>query len=357
MALQLIKVFPSHISAELVYALYLASVLLDIQCKPQIPKETSHHIGFWRRYFHELFLSRDTRAGAIQFTKHPEVQEFFRVIDRLFMLIDRDLCQLYRAVTPPEQRICGSSFLMAVVNHGGTGPHADWMDFKEGCCCVAPFGLDWSGGELAFRHLGLAFDLQPGDVIFFRSARLIHENLPHSGDRRSIVLTSDENAFTGNGQPLEPTAVKLMEEYLQAIRDRYEKWTKEQCKIELHRRLNEREQNRREHCERERQMREQFNIGCDTKQDLSDRQVLREKLQTKQILPLQVKVKREPPKAKPKEQITMEFLVKRFNAGKQPLRAKRSRRQNPTRAKRATVTPAKGAQRLSTRSRRQKKTL
>jgi len=93
----------------------------------------SLHIGWWQRYFHELFLLRDTCAGAPQLISNPEVQLFFKVIDDLFMLIDRDLCHLYRAVTPPEQRICGSSFLMAVINHGGTGHHADWMDFREGC--------------------------------------------------------------------------------------------------------------------------------------------------------------------------------------------------------------------------------
>lgn len=31
---------------------------------------------------------------------------------------------------------------------------------------------------------------EPGDVVFFRSATLYHENLEYEGDRRSIVLTT-----------------------------------------------------------------------------------------------------------------------------------------------------------------------
>lgn len=129
---------------------------------------------------------------------------------------------------------------MAVVNNGGTGPHVDYNDFREGCCCVVPFGINWTGGELVFRDLGLAFKLKPGDVIFFRSAKLVHENLPHSGDRRSIVLTTDENAFTGKGQPLEPNVVKSVEAYLLAIRSKYENWTASQRRAQLVQNLHDR---------------------------------------------------------------------------------------------------------------------
>lgn len=88
---------------------------------------------------------------------------------------------------------------MAVVNQGGTGPHYDWMDPVDGCC-VVPFGTDWSGRELAFMHLGIKIDLRPGDVIF--SLRLLH-----TGARRSMVLTTDHNSFTAQGQPLDKSCL------------------------------------------------------------------------------------------------------------------------------------------------------
>lgn len=37
-------------------------------------------------------------------------------------------------------------------------------------------------------------------MIFFRSRELLHENLPFTGERRSIVFTMDHNAFLSPGQ-------------------------------------------------------------------------------------------------------------------------------------------------------------
>jgi hypothetical protein len=75
-------------------------------------------------------------------------------------------------------------------------------------------------GELVSRHLGLGFQLHPGDVIF-RSAELVHENLAVKGDRRSIVMTTDCSSFTGKGQPLDPSKLALIEATLLSINARY----------------------------------------------------------------------------------------------------------------------------------------
>ena len=37
--------------------------------------------------------------------------------------------------------------------------------------------------------------MKPGDIIFFRSRELLHENLPFTGTRRSVVFTTDHNSF------------------------------------------------------------------------------------------------------------------------------------------------------------------
>lgn len=143
---------------------------------------------------------------------------------------------------PPGERLCGQSFLMAVLNNGGTGPHCDWMDLKSGCCCVLPFGDGWTGGELAFRQLNLKFKLRPGDVIFFRSAILLHENLPHEGPRRSMVLTTDHDSFTTKGQPMDKTMAlvepkKTSHELAYAQLTSEERWKR--VLYELHRRMLE----------------------------------------------------------------------------------------------------------------------
>lgn len=170
----------------------------------------------------------------------PGVQDFFRRIDQLFMHADDALCRVFRAVQPDGERVCGSSFLMAVVNRGGSGPHIDGQDLAEGCCCVVPFGKDWTGGDLVFRDLGLSFVLNPGDVIFFRSALLVHENTPFVGDRRSIVLTTDRNSFTAVGQPLEPRIVAAFEASLLQEQSRYDTMPPTQRKDLLGKRLHAR---------------------------------------------------------------------------------------------------------------------
>jgi hypothetical protein len=51
-----------------------------------------------------------------------------------------------------------------------------------------------------FRQLRLRFQLNAGDMIFFRSRELLHENTKPKGERRSIVFTMDHNAFLSPGQ-------------------------------------------------------------------------------------------------------------------------------------------------------------
>jgi hypothetical protein len=183
----------------------------------------SRHTSAGGASMHHSCSSQRTREGVDKFCDLPGVQEFFNEIDNLFFNEDRGMCRIFRDVRPEGERICGSSFLMAVVNSGGTGPHVDGEDWPDGCCCVAPFGTGWTGGELVFRDLGLGFQLHPGDVIFFRSAELVHENLAVKGNRRSIVMTTDRNSFTGTGQPLDPSKLALIEATLLSINARYNK--------------------------------------------------------------------------------------------------------------------------------------
>lgn len=51
-----------------------------------------------------------------------------------------------------------------------------------------------------FRQHNLRFELKAGDLIFFRSRELLHENLDARGQRMSIVFTMDHNAFLSPGQ-------------------------------------------------------------------------------------------------------------------------------------------------------------
>lgn len=70
-----------------------------------------------------------------------------------------------------------------------TTGHRDTMDFSV--CAVFALG-EWEGGHLCLHELGLAFDLQQGDLVIFRSDILTHFNLPHTGTRLSVVLSTDK---------------------------------------------------------------------------------------------------------------------------------------------------------------------
>jgi hypothetical protein len=52
----------------------------------------------------------------------------------------------------------------------------DEGDYQNGICLVAVGGV-FTGGEISFPELKMKFDVQPGDVIAFRSYLLLHEVL------------------------------------------------------------------------------------------------------------------------------------------------------------------------------------
>ncbi|TFK62691.1 hypothetical protein BDN72DRAFT_737059, partial [Pluteus cervinus] len=55
-----------------------------------------------------------------------------------------------------------------------TSAHKDRND--KAICAVIPFG-EWTGGELCLYEPGLVFDIKPGDIFIFPSAKVTHFNL------------------------------------------------------------------------------------------------------------------------------------------------------------------------------------
>ncbi|TFK59432.1 hypothetical protein BDN72DRAFT_780754 [Pluteus cervinus] len=69
-----------------------------------------------------------------------------------------------------------------------TSAHRDPGD--QSVCAVMPFG-DFTGGQLCLYEAGLVFDMQPGDIIIFPSAKITHFNLHFDGTRGSFVFQTD----------------------------------------------------------------------------------------------------------------------------------------------------------------------
>ncbi|KLO10039.1 hypothetical protein SCHPADRAFT_536579 [Schizopora paradoxa] len=89
----------------------------------------------------------------------------------------------------PFYPFTGMAFNVSVSTTG----HRDTMDLSV--CAVLALG-DWKGGHLCLHELGLALDLQCGDLVIFRSDILTHFNLPHYGTRYSVVLSTDKGLQT-----------------------------------------------------------------------------------------------------------------------------------------------------------------
>jgi hypothetical protein len=69
--------------------------------------------------------------------------------------------------------------------------HVDFNDF--GICMVIPLGSSFSGSYLCFNYLNVEYKMQPGDMIIFRSAKLLHSVTELiSGLRMCLVLASQK---------------------------------------------------------------------------------------------------------------------------------------------------------------------
>lgn len=173
--------------------------------KPSQPG-TSAHTGEWRKSSDWIFKTKDTvngeeyykRVNRKPFWQNAATKKIVKKVDNYFSRTASDLCEAYKRIN--AERIYGGSYLMCVINTGVVGPHYDEKDEIEGLCCVVPMGV-FDGGDLVFRQQKLRFQVRTGDIIFFRSRELMHENLPCTGERYSLVFTTDHDSFTEFGQP------------------------------------------------------------------------------------------------------------------------------------------------------------
>lgn len=121
------------------------------------------------------------------------------------MTTSSKVAQQYQAVN--FERFYTKSFAMCVINKGGTIPHYDYKDEPEGYCCVVPLG-DFKGGDLVFREHCIRLAIKSGDLVFFHSCYLLHENLAFSGIRYSLVFTTHHNMITEFGQSVLEDRIK-----------------------------------------------------------------------------------------------------------------------------------------------------
>ena len=84
------------------------------------------------------------------------------------------------------------------------GYHIDRHDDKYGFCWLVPLG-EWKGRNLIFPQLKVWVKLKPGNILAFRSNLLVHENLPYSDIRHSLVFFTHNNLFPETFQNVKNT--------------------------------------------------------------------------------------------------------------------------------------------------------
>jgi hypothetical protein len=178
---------------------------LEANVTPVKGAKHSFHLGPWRRSKKKIHKSEDLKRVEEHYAKTRrtplwENKAMKHVVKKVHTWLWHADNQVYNDYASVEaERYFGEAYLMAVLNKGGSGPHYDKMDEPEGLCCVVPYGK-YSGGDLVFPELELRFVVRPGDILFFRSRELMHENFAVKGHRRSIVFTICHNCFTSLGQ-------------------------------------------------------------------------------------------------------------------------------------------------------------
>lgn len=76
---------------------------------------------------------------------------------------------------------------LVIVDNMTVVPHRDEQDFRGGFTAMTTLG-NYRGGDLVLSNLkvdgkSLRFRYQPGDVVFFRAATVIHYILPWEGSK------------------------------------------------------------------------------------------------------------------------------------------------------------------------------
>lgn len=155
--------------------------------------ERTHHVGCWRKYQEAVNLTTTTRETAAV-TWIQENRDLFTTLASHFKAAFPTLYESYISVGDLPIRLGAWSTCAINFNYGCIKSHKDKHDYRKGLCWVVTCG-NYKGGQLHFKDLNLTIEIQPGDIIAFRSYELEHEVLEYTGDRYSIVMFQSHDMF------------------------------------------------------------------------------------------------------------------------------------------------------------------
>jgi len=157
------------------------------------PYMTSHYRGP-DSGVHYKRLDNPYYMAAKKFQKAN--RNLFQLVENLIQQHYPDIWEIYSNIrVPPGCNKFAGLFAAVVINKlVRTKIHKDLGDIKCGICVIICWG-DFEGGELVFTELMSCVPFPAGSIIMFRSAIISHYNLPVTGNRYSMVFTTDKNLF------------------------------------------------------------------------------------------------------------------------------------------------------------------
>ncbi|RPA74306.1 hypothetical protein BJ508DRAFT_312999 [Ascobolus immersus RN42] len=185
--------------------------------------------GYEAPYYAKEYRGDETAFRTMKNIPHRAAKSFIRQNQRLWSCISTllgrhhpEIAEQYEKLTLPFRRKkCFGCFCTMALNEAcTTEPHWDHIDNRNGVCCVYCFG-QFHGGELVFPELKLVIPLRPGQLVFFRSALLVHGNLPVlHGERHSFVLFSGERLMGWRKHSMQQVLTRIQDDLVPAVKER-----------------------------------------------------------------------------------------------------------------------------------------
>ncbi|KAG0126664.1 hypothetical protein HOY82DRAFT_542426 [Tuber indicum] len=166
---------------------------------------SKRHYALWADYSPDIFYSREYRNDR------PYSQDWLKTNKPLFDYLSHDLrmldTEMYLKFTSIDRflpsglaRLAGAWHGVAVNQYMVPGKdiastHVDWMDYPGGFNAVLPWGT-YVGGNLVLWPMRIAYELKPGDCLFFRGGIIAHQVQEVArGVRNSLDLFCHKSAF------------------------------------------------------------------------------------------------------------------------------------------------------------------
>jgi len=191
------NIFPNREMLDSLWENYLEEALKTFSDRRG--KREGVSLGFWlaRGHYDKVYATPATKED-----KGKEIIDRFswlgEYVSKILSRNFPDMEKLVYGQIDKQYRPFGLFSLMMPFTGGSSSLHIDSNDVHGGFCCVVALG-DFEGGELLLdcpeHQLRAVIEMKPGDLFFFRSHSLAHQNLSIIGGERKVIVFVSHNSL------------------------------------------------------------------------------------------------------------------------------------------------------------------